>query len=138
MNLKIETIESCRKLFETAAALVRGGKLDDAITIYDYLLIQDPSMPQYWTAGGIARMKKGHLEEACAQFQVAEAADEDNPVPVMLRGICLLRMGRRLEALIALRRAQCSASLSPENQWIADAIRSQVERLGETQASGCG
>ena len=134
MNVRIETNETCKKLFETAAVLLRGGKLDDAIAIFDYLLIQDPSVPEYWTSGGIARMKRGHLQEACAQFQVAEAADENNPVPVMLRGICFLKMGKQMEALIALRRALCCALQAPENQWIADVIRRHIDRCGQPRA----
>lgn len=131
MSAVIETFENQKKLFETAAVLARSGKLDDAITIYDYLLVQNPTLPQYWTAGGIAKMKQGYLDEAFAQFQVAEAADEDDPVPVMMRGVCLLRMGRKLEAMVALQRAKGMAAGRAGEAWIAESVGDFLDRWGE-------
>jgi len=128
MTIRIETFEDQKRLFETAAALTRSGKLDDAITIYDYLLIQNPAAAQYWTAGGIAKMKRGYYEEACAHFQIAEAGEEANPVPIMMRGICLMRMGCEVGALIALRRAMDMAGDKPEDRWMADAVRRFIRK----------
>ncbi len=142
MKIRNLSPEDCRHLFETAAVLTRCGRLDEAMTIYDYLLVQDPSIPQYWTAGGIVRMKKGLLDEACVQFQVAESADENDPIPVMLRGLCLLSLGKRYEGIVALRRAQSSASFLPENRWIVEVIKKNLEcrmeslRIGRGESEG--
>ncbi len=129
MSMNIESFENQKKLFETAAVLMRAGKLDDAITIYDYLLIQDPAAARYWTAGGMAKMKRGRLSEALASFQVAEAADEHDPVPIMMRGLCLLRMGKEIEALIALKRALLLAGGQRRYALITDSIGRYLERL---------
>ena len=129
MSIQIESFENQKKLFETAAVLMRAGKIDDAITIYDYLLIQDPAAASYWTAGGMAKMKRGHLDEALASFQVAEAADEHDPVPIMMRGLCLLRMGKEIEALIALKRALLLAGGQRRYALITDSIGRYLERL---------
>jgi tetratricopeptide (TPR) repeat protein len=132
MTVKIESFETQKRLFDTAALLVRGGKLDEAITLYDYLVIQNPAVPQFWTAGGIAKMKRGYHDEACAHFQIAEAAEESNPVPVLMRGICLMRMGKRIEALVALKRAHMLARDVEKDGWMA----SMIERtLGACSAA---
>jgi len=128
MTITIETFETQQKLFETAAVLTRGGKLDEAITIYDYLVIQNPAVPQYWTAGGIAKMKRGYYDEACAHFQIAEAAEESNPVPVLMRGLCFMRMGRRIEALVALERARILARDGDRDARLASMIERALGR----------
>jgi Flp pilus assembly protein TadD len=128
MSIHVETFEDQKKLFETAAVLLRSGKLDDAITLYDYLVIQNPAVPQYWTGGGIAKMRRGLLEEAFVHFQVAEAADESDPVPILLRGLCLMRMGKRLGAMAALTRARSMAAGRPRDAWMEGSIRAMMEK----------
>jgi hypothetical protein len=94
MSIHVETFEDQKRLFETAAVLLRSGKLDDAITLYDYLVIQNPVVPQYWTGGGIAKM----------------------------------RMGKRLEALVALTRARSMAAGRPRDAWMDSSIRAMMEK----------
>jgi len=136
MTMKIESFETQLKLFDTAALLTRGGKLDEAITIYDYLVIQNPALPQYWTAGGIAKMKRGYYDEACAHFQIAEAAEESNPVPVLMRGLCFTRMGKRIEALVALKRAHMLARDSEKDEWMASMIERAMKACSAADERG--
>lgn len=136
MTIRIEPFETQQKLFDTAAVLTRGGKLDEAITIYDYLVIQNPAVPQYWTAGGIAKMKRGYYDEACAHFQIAEAAEESNPVPVLMRGLCFMRMGRRIEALVALKRAHILARDGDGDAWLASMIERALRACAAADERG--
>jgi|GEM_PF-4473010 len=137
MTLKIETREEMKKLFDLSLTLLRNGKTEEAEAICDYLLIQDPSVPEYWIAGAMARMNSGKLEQACAMLQVAEAGDENNPVSILLRGLCLLRMGKEVEGLVALRRAQSSACVKPQNRWLVQEIRKRIESMSRRGIINC-
>jgi len=127
MHAAYEPFKDNALIFATAAALLRAGKLDDAITLCDYLLLRDPTRPEYWIAGGTARMQRGLLDEALVSFQVAEAGDEKNPVPVMLRGLCLVRQGKEVAGGIALRKAVALADARPGCEWLAASIREHLQ-----------
>lgn len=122
MKVQQSFLDYQRKIYTTAYLLLKAGKLDDAITLYDYLLILNPFAPQYWIAGGWAKMRKGYLDEAFASFQVAEAGDETNPIPVMMRGICQMRMKDSVGGLIALKKAKLMAQGSEKWKWLSPFI----------------
>ncbi len=115
------------RMYRTASRLLNTGKTEDALTVIEYLTILEPTRPEYWVAGGVARMRMGHLDQAAASFQVAEAADDRDPVPVLLRALCRLRQGLASEGMAALRHAHSLALASGARGWVASAIERQLE-----------
>jgi Flp pilus assembly protein TadD len=116
-------------MFRTASRLLNTGKTEDALTVIEYLTLAEPTRPEYWVAGGVARMRLGFLEQAAASFQVAEAADGADPVPVLLRGVCRLRQGQASEGVAALRHAHSLALGAGDRSWVASAIRKHLEAV---------
>jgi Flp pilus assembly protein TadD len=117
------------RMFRTASRLLNTGKTEDALTVIEYLTMLEPTRGEYWVAGGVARMRLGHLDQAAASFQVAEAANERDPVPVLLRAVCRLRQGHASEGLAALRRAHALALASGERTWVTSAIEKHLDAL---------
>ncbi len=120
-----------RRMLETASRLLGSGKTEDALTVIEYLILEDPVRPELWVAGGMARMRLGMLEQAAVSFQIAEAADEEDPVPVLMRGLCRLRQGRLAEGTAALTRAHSLAMASGDRSWIRSTIEDQLRAVGE-------
>jgi len=114
-------------MYRTASRLLNAGKTEDALTVIEYLTILEPTRPEYWLAGGVARMRMGQLDQAAASFQVAEAADGHDPVPVLLRALCRLRQGQATEGMAALRHAHSLALASASRSWVAAAIERQLD-----------
>jgi Flp pilus assembly protein TadD len=120
-----------RRMFETASRLLTTGKSEDALTVLEYLILLEPTRPEYWVAGGMARLNLGHLEEAAVSFQVAEAADGTDPVPVLMRAMCRFRQGRAAEGVTALRRAHSLALAGGGRSWITATIEEQLDAVGD-------
>ena len=118
-----------RRMFETASRLLGSGKVEDALTVIEYLILLEPTRPEYWVASGMARMRMGDMEQAAASFQVAEAADGTDPVPVLMRGMCRLRQGRATEGATALRHAHSLALAAGDRSWIVETIEEQLEAV---------
>ena len=116
-----------QRMYRTASRLLNTGKTEDALTVIEYLTILEPTRPEYWLAGGVARMRMGHLDQASASFQVAEAADDRDPVPVLLRALCRLRQGLASEGMAALRHAHSLALASGTRSWVTSAIERQLD-----------
>jgi len=116
-------------MFRAAARLLNSGKVEDALTVIEYLTILDPTRSEYWVAGGVARMRLGQIEEAAVSFQVAESADDSDPVPVLLRGVCRLRQGLAGEGMAALRHAHSLCLASGRHSWVNAAVERQLEAL---------
>lgn len=123
------------RMFRTASRLLNTGKTDDALTVIEYLTLLEPTRPEYWVAGGVARMRLGQLEEAAASFQVAEAADGHDPVPVLLRALCRLRQGLATEGVAALNNAHSLALASGDRSWVLGAIERQLEAVEDLTGS---
>lgn len=129
------TTARTRRMFETASRLLGSGKTEDALTVIEYLTLLEPTRPEYWVAGGMARMRMGQMEQAAVSFQVAEAADPVDPVPVLMRGMCRLRQGRAMEGTAALRRAHSLALAAGDRTWVMDTIEEQLDAVDDR--AGC-
>lgn len=121
--------ERMRRMFRAASRLLNAGKTEDALSVIEYLTYLEPTRPEYWVAGGVARMRMGQLDEAAASFQVAEAADGRDPVPVLLRALCRLRQGSTTEGVAALRHAHSVAVAAGGRSWVAAAIEKHLDDL---------
>ena len=109
------------------AALLRQGKLDEAVTAFQEALRLEPWNVEAHTSLGAALAMQGKLDGAIAEYQEALREDPDH-VPALLNlGIALAQSGRPGEAVTTLGKA---VRLEPGNADAHHALGATLASLG--------
>ncbi len=98
-----------RDMMQNALALLRDGRIDQAIAAYDAVLAREPSYPDALQYMGVAKMQSGQTEEAVDLLRRAVVAQPKNSQAHYNLGLALRETGRDAKALAAFRRAIAAA-----------------------------
>jgi len=85
--------------------LVKEGRYEDAIGMYDTAIRVGSRPATAWTAKGVAHKRLGHLEEALRCHNVALKQNPDNEIAWCNKGDILFRVGRMDRAIECFDRA---------------------------------
>ncbi len=99
--------------------LIGRGRLAEAIEQADRLIARSPDFAEAWNQRAIAHCYSGMLAESVADCREAVARNPYHTGAMSGMGQCLLRLGRRQEAIAALRRA---LEVQPFNESLRDFI----------------
>ena len=88
-----------------ALASHQAGRLDDAITLYEQILVLEPNFAEVHNNRGLALAELDRPEEAVASYAQAVAIKPDNPETLCNWGIALAQIERWDEAEAIFRRA---------------------------------
>jgi len=97
--------EAVSVLVQTAYRLAEQGRLDEAQTLWEGLVVLNPQEAYFHTALGCVYMRKGWVEDAMAAFQCALAQDPTDVVAHTYLGELALSRGDVETALRHLSRA---------------------------------
>lgn len=90
--------------YALAHQLYAAGKYEDAETLFLWLTTYAGDTETYWMGLGACRQARENYDGALEAYQVA-ALDSSlqDPAPFYYSGICLLRQGRREDAIVSLK-----------------------------------
>jgi serine/threonine-protein kinase len=91
---------------DAAAALLRGGRYEEALREATRAVDFDPRSPRGHSTLGWAHLKLGHQEEGLAELDRAVALDPENTLFLGQRGQALAEAGRTADARAVLQRLE--------------------------------
>ena len=95
-----ETLEG---LYSLAHKLYTSGSFKDAQVVFQALAIYNGRDSRFWMGLGGCRQALEQYEAAIDAYQLACAADQlKNPEPILYAAKCLLKLGRREDAVAGL------------------------------------
>ncbi len=124
-------------VYAVAYSQSAAGKHDKAITLLQFLVLQDHTNPRWYHALGVVQQKKGDFAAAVDAYGVATLLDVNDPHPQAQAGYCLMALGKWQEAKAALEGTIMLCKEKPGN----DGILAQAERFlarVEEQLNGAG
>ena len=120
---------SLRPHSNLASALLKQGRVDEAIAHYEVALRIAPASFTAHTGLGLALVEKGRIDEAINEYNAALQIDPDYPDAHLSLGTALSRLNRLDEA-----NTQCQAVLTknPENPEAHNNLGINLAKLGQT------
>ena len=101
-----------------ARALMKQGKLDDALRELDALAAQQPRPAEVERLRGIVFYQKNQMEAAEASFALALEQDPADLESMQMRGVVLYRMGKPAEAIPWLEKAHAAPVANADPNYV--------------------
>lgn len=99
-GISTETLES---LYALAYGTYSSGNYSDALVVFQALTLYDPNDVRFWMGLGGARQALSQYESAIEAYQMAAVASLlKNPEPMLHAAFCLIKLGRKEDAKVAL------------------------------------
>jgi type III secretion system low calcium response chaperone LcrH/SycD len=128
-ELEGETPQSLEAVYRVAYDLYRQAKYREAMRFFAYLLTLNHVDRRFHTGFGACLQMQGQHEEALKFYSVASLLKLTDPAPVMHAAECHLALGRRDEALQAIRFALCQARAKKEHQGLVGRLEAMLAFL---------
>ena len=118
-----------------AQKLLDQGRFDDALKTLDSVATQQPEPPGTERLRGMAFYGKGQMQSAGDAFAKAIAQDPSDREAMQMQGVALFRMGRSLEAIPLLEKADLAIRASNiDNNYVLGLCYLDARRNDELAA----
>ncbi len=99
------TADELKNKFIHACEMQEANSLDDAISIYDELLLFIPESPMVHFNMGLALFDIGNFEKAAKHYDIASRVSPEDPDIQYNQGLNLRRLGKRKDAITSFAKA---------------------------------
>lgn len=119
-------------IYLLAGEITARGRIDDGLALYERAARLAPRWPQAWLRLGELHYVAGQYHAAESDLARATELDATNPAALYLLGMDRMRLGRPLEAEVALRKA---IELQPSGAGFHLALARLLRARGDNQAA---
>ncbi|MDH3348654.1 MAG: tetratricopeptide repeat protein [Desulfobulbaceae bacterium] len=124
-----------KQILDAAGKTASGGRIEQAVALYDQALAIDPSCLEAILEKGVGLSMLGRLDAALASFEQATRTAPNNHLPWDHKGTALARAKRGEEALVAFSEA---LRLSPDEPSVLIHQASTLAQLGRLKEAHDG
>ena len=101
-QLKGVSNEELEAVYSLAFGYYRTGKYDEALKLFQFLVLFDHLNAKFWMGMGAVQQVKKDFKGAVASYAYASFLDLENPKPQLHAAECYLAMGDKVNAQSAL------------------------------------
>ncbi len=95
--------DKLESLYALGHGLYTSGSYEDAVKVFQALAVYDSTDYRFWLGLGGCRQALGQFEAAVDAYQMAAVATQlDNPEPFLFAARCLIKLGKKDDAVTAI------------------------------------
>ena len=127
-QLKGVTNEELEAVYSLAFGYYRTGKYEEALKLFQFLVLFDQLNQKYWLGLGAAQQVLKDYQNAVASYGYCSFLNLDNPKPQLHAAECFLAMGDRRNAASSL---EALDAYCPKDTDIGREYRAKAAKLRE-------